>query len=42
MDGVDDHLIEDAGELLHESLDTLLERVARRPEFGPKAGCRDD
>jgi hypothetical protein len=38
VDGVDDHLIEDAGELLLDSLDVLLERVASRPEFAPKAG----
>ncbi len=39
MNGVDDHLIEDAGELHLESLDILLEHVASRPEFGPKAGA---
>ncbi|MCZ4618450.1 hypothetical protein [Rhodococcus qingshengii] len=38
VDGVDDHLIEDAGELLLDSLDVLLERVASRGEFAPKAG----
>ncbi|MCJ0907122.1 hypothetical protein [Rhodococcus sp. ARC_M6] len=38
VDGVDDRLIEDAGELLLDSLDVLLERVASRPEFAPKAG----
>lgn len=38
VDGIDDHLIEDAGELVLDSLDVLLERVASRPEFAPKAG----
>ncbi|MCE4267704.1 hypothetical protein [Rhodococcus globerulus] len=37
-DGVEDRLIEDAVELLLDSLDVLLERVASRPEFAPKAG----
>ena len=38
VDCVDDHLVEDAGQLLLDSLDVRLERVASRREFAPKAG----